>query len=332
MASDNASTIVAVTGGSGYIAGHCIHQLLEKGYTVRATVRDKSNATKVKHLTDSFPGVQLYEADLLSEGSFDEFCAGAHIVLHTASPFQLTIEDPQRDLVDPAVKGTLNVLRSAKKAGTVRRVVVTSSCAAVAPNKPPEDPEYVFTEDDWNDDASLTEAPYRFSKAEAERAAWKFAEEEGLDVVVINPSFVLGPPFSARTDSTSVKFVLNCLNGGIKAAGGTGPACFGAVDVRDIARAHIAAFENEGAKGRYIMSSSEGVSHFELATFLREDPAFEGFPVPDKQKEAPARRPKYDHSKAERELGITFTDVRTAVTDMGKYLVETGMVAKPASE
>lgn len=322
---------------------------------MRATVRDLSNEVKCKHLTDSFPGVKLFQADLLTDGSFDEFCAGAHYILHTASPFQLEVEDPQRDLVDPAKKGTLNVLRSAKKAGTVRRVVVTSSCAAVAPNAPPTDPEYTYTEvraarcclppqacthsrcarrqADWNNDASLTEAPYRFSKAEAERAAWKFAEEEAGDMSIVTmcPSFVMGPPLSARTDSTSVKFVMKCLDGTFERDGGTGSACFGTVDVRDVARAHVAAIEKDEASGRYILSSSAGNSHLELATMLKEDESFAGYPIPTTQKAAPARRPKYDHSKAERELGIAFTPIKTAVTDMGRALIELGIVTKASA-
>lgn len=135
MAPSSAAHVVAVTGVSGYIGSEVVKQLLEKGYTVRGTVRSKSNTSKVQHLlklSDALPGtLELFEADLLNSDDFDEVVRGSDFVLHTASPFVTSVGDPQRDLIDPAVNGTTSVLTAAGKAG-IRRVVVTSSVAGKA--------------------------------------------------------------------------------------------------------------------------------------------------------------------------------------------------------
>ena len=136
MAPNHASHIVAVTGVSGYIGSEVVKQLLEKGYTVRGTVRSKSNTSKVQHLlklSDALPGtLELFEADLLKAGDFDDVVRGADFLLHTASPFFTSSNDPQKDLIDPAVNGTTTVLEAAGKAG-IKRVVVTSSVAGKTP-------------------------------------------------------------------------------------------------------------------------------------------------------------------------------------------------------
>lgn len=252
--------VVLVTGASGFIAGSVVRLLQDRGYTVRGTVRSLRDQSRVGHLKELFPDLQLYEADLLTEGTFDEAAKGADYVMHTASPFQLTVSDPQRDLIDPALQGTLNVLRAAARSGTVKRVVVTSSCAAVASQAvPPDDKvlldsslacwlvfegwtqpadvdgtcaQQVWTEEDWNTDSTLENAPYRLSKSLAEKAAWDFVNEgEGkgkFDLAVVNPSFVLGPPLSARTDGESVRAIKGFLSGAFKEQGAR-PSCFGCV-------------------------------------------------------------------------------------------------------
>jgi dihydroflavonol-4-reductase len=150
----------------------------------------------------------------------------------------MSVSDPQKDLVDPALKGTLNVLHAAARSRSVKRVVVTSSCAAIAWQATPPD-DKVWTEADWNEDSTLENAPYRLSKTLAERAAWEFVNEgEGkgkFDLAVINPAFVLGPPLSARTDSESVRAVKGFLSGTTKEQGGCRPSCFGCVVRRGLA-------------------------------------------------------------------------------------------------
>ena len=193
MAPIEAAQVVAVTGVSGYIGSEVVKQLLEKGYVVRGTVRSKANTSKVQHLlklADALPGkLELFEADLLKAGDFDEVVRGADFVLHTASPFFTESSDPQKDLIDPAVNGTTTVLNSAGKAG-IKRVVVTSSvagrlrtilscfspcadflsactvAAAVRSGKFTEPPVNgtLYTEEDWNNTSTLLGEPYNLSK------------------------------------------------------------------------------------------------------------------------------------------------------------------------
>jgi nucleoside-diphosphate-sugar epimerase len=162
---------ILVTGCSGYIASLLTKMLCEAGYNVRGTVRSKADATKVAHLESLCPEnpVQLFEADLMVRGSFSAAVEGCSVVFHTASPFQTNVEDGQRDLVDPAVQGTLNVLASCKAAGTVERVVLTSSIAAVKDSSNEKYGEtrpmgYVWSHVDFNDTSTLETNAYSYSK------------------------------------------------------------------------------------------------------------------------------------------------------------------------
>jgi nucleoside-diphosphate-sugar epimerase len=164
--------------------------------------------------------LQIVEADLLKEGSFDACVEGATYVFHTASPFIASgVTDPYKQLIDPAVKGTENVFRSIIKAGTVKRVVVTSSVAAVkGPGSSPVNSNLgCYDEDDWNltakPNVDNTMESYQVSKTEAERAAWRLANEAGLEMATVNPSFIIGPPRTSRTDSESLKYMKAILEG-----------------------------------------------------------------------------------------------------------------------
>ncbi|KOM42511.1 hypothetical protein LR48_Vigan05g011500 [Vigna angularis] len=155
--STGAGKVACVTGASGYIASWLVKFLLQRGYTVKATVRDPNNPKKVDHLVNldgAKERLQLFKADLLDEGSFDSAVQGCHAVFHTASPFFFGAKDPQAELLDPAVKGTLNVLKSCLKSATLKRVVVTSSVAAVACNDRPRAPDEVLDET-WFSDAEF---------------------------------------------------------------------------------------------------------------------------------------------------------------------------------
>jgi len=251
-----------VTGGSGYAASWIVQQLLEQGHSVRCTVRDKSKTGKYQHLldvADKSPGtLEVFSADLLREGSFDAACAGADVVLHTASPFMIgKIKDPQKQLIDPALKGTRNVLTSVNKTDSVKRVVLTSSVVSIYCDSKElsETPNGEFTEEMWNGNASLKYQPYSYSKTLAEKEAWKMAEaQDRWDLVVINPSFILGPSLTPRKDSASINFMLSLLNGTYKS--GVPDLHFGIVDVRNIAEAHVLAATRPEANGRYIVSNT----------------------------------------------------------------------------
>ncbi|KAG6629912.1 hypothetical protein CIPAW_14G117700 [Carya illinoinensis] len=181
--SSGTGKLVCVTGASGYIASWLVKFLLQRGYTVRASVRDPTLNKERLH---------LFKENLLEEGSFDTAIQGCEGVFHTASPFYLDVKDPEAELLDPAVKGTLNVLNSCTKSASVRQVVLTSSIAAVANNGRPRTPDVVVDETWFSDPEICKEAKlwYVLSKTLAEEAAWKFAKESGLAMVAINPAMV----------------------------------------------------------------------------------------------------------------------------------------------
>jgi len=207
---------VLVTGGTGYVATELIKQLLVKGYHVRTTVRSKDpkKVAALSALGKALPGkLDFFEADLLTDGAFDDAVKGTRYVFHTASPFFIEVKkDPYEELINPAMHGTRNVLSSVVKSrDTVQRVVVTSSVAAIigneasGPVKPPVQGEF-YTEDDWNTTSTAEKGAYFVSKTKAEQAAWEVAKSEGLDLVTINPNFVMGPAISPTAGGTSIGY------------------------------------------------------------------------------------------------------------------------------
>ncbi len=267
---------VLVTGATGYIASWVIKYLIDEGFTVHGTVRDTSNHEKSAHLFElgeKKPGkLKLFNADLLKEGSFAEAMEGCSLVIHTASPFFVQgIKDPQKQLIDPAVKGTKNVLMTANNTESVSRVVLTSSVVAIFGDAVDKfnTKNGVFTEREWNTTSSLTHQPYSYSKTLAEKEAWKLAGEQNRwDLVVINPGFVMGPSQSKRTDSTSIDFMRSMVNG--KFAMGVPDFYFAMVDVREVARAHVNAGLLEKASGRHALVT-ETVNALDVADMLRDN-------------------------------------------------------------
>jgi len=317
------SRVALVTGGSGYIATQLISDLIKSGrYKVRTTVRSTINGQWLQKL---FPQIQLFQADLLKEGSFDEAVKGAQIVFHTASPFPAANpQDPQKDLIDPAVQGTLNVLRSVDKSGTVKRVVLTSSVAAIARGKPES---YRYSEKDWNLESKIETAPYPLSKKLAEEAAWKFAKGKTWELAVICPSFVIGPILSDRQDATSIKAIKALLEGKYKET--QGGLAFGAISVEDISKAHILAAEKKEAAGnRYLVSSSESVTRQDFNDILIKSGQFNQFPLKENQFKPPVQRFKYDNSKVQ-QLGVKLTSIPETLVGMAHSLLKFGVVSAP---
>lgn len=250
---------ILVTGGTGYIGAWVTKKLLDKGYTVRLTVRDKSRTNKFDYLQQfsekSSGKLEIWEADLLKDGSFDEAAKGADAIIHMASPFTLRFKNPITDLIEPAVNGTKNVLQAANKSESVKRVVLTSSVAAVhGDNADMAELEIdEFNEEHFNYSSSPKHQPYSYSKVAAEKAAWEIHDAQNdWKLVVINPSFVMGPSLSKTSDSESIEFMKNMLSGKFKS--GAPDLYFGFVDVRDVADAHILALENENTEGRHILA------------------------------------------------------------------------------
>ncbi|KAH7672576.1 Cinnamoyl-CoA reductase protein [Dioscorea alata] len=247
---------VCVTGGSGFIGSHVVRLLLQRGYTVHATVQHLDDEAETKHL-ESMDGAQdrlkLFQIDLLD---FDSILAAVHGVsgiLHIASPCIVDlVRDPERELIEPAVKGTINVLRAAKESG-VKRVVVTSSISSMVPN-PGWPADVVMDEECWTDLEYCKQNGiwYPASKTMAEKAAWEFARENGLDVVVINPGTVMGPIIPSGINASMAMFrrlLEGCSDQYMN-------FFIGPVHVEDVALAHILLYENPAASGRHLCIES----------------------------------------------------------------------------
>lgn len=260
---------VLVTGGSGFIGSHVILQLLAAGHQVRTTVRNLSREGEVRALLKeggAEPGARLTfaGADLEKDDGWDAAVAGCDFVQHIASPFPAGVPKDENDLIVPAREGALRVLRASKNAG-VKRVVLTSSYAAVGYGLPAQDAP--FDETNWTNLAGDGVSPYVKSKTLAERAAWDFvAREGGPELSVVNPVGVFGPVLG-RDYSTSILLVQRLMDGAMP---GLPRMVFGIVDVRDVADLHIRAMTDPKAKGeRFLSVSGDFMSITEIASTLK---------------------------------------------------------------
>ncbi len=341
---------VLVTGATGYVAGHVVRRLLEEGLTVHATVRDPSQEDRLAYLRElahANPGtIRFFAANLLDEGSFDEAMAGCAVVFHIASPYTLDVEDPQKQLVDPAVKGTRNVLEAANRTESVERVVLTSSCAAVFSESADLEntPRGVFDEDVWNETSTLDNNPYAYSKTLAEREAWRIHDaQDRWRLVVMNPPGIFGPGVKVHEGAESFQQLKSFGDGTLKS--GAPDLRIGITDVRDVAEAHLRGAFLPEARGRYVISGHD-FGFLQIAEVLRE--RFPSAPVP--RSAAPkwllwligpyinasiTRRfvsrniglPwKADHSKSVRELGMTYRPPEETFTEHFQQLADAGLV------
>ncbi|XP_038980596.1 phenylacetaldehyde reductase-like isoform X2 [Phoenix dactylifera] len=296
--------VVCVTGASGYIASWLVKLLLQRGYTVRGTVRDLADPKKTEHLRaleGANERLQLFKANLLEEGSFDSVVKGCEGVFHTASPCYVNATDPQAEFIDPAVKGTLNVFGSCIKTPSVKRVVVTSSMATVVCNGRPQTPD-VVVDATWFSSAEFCEQEklwYPLSKTLAEEAAWKFSKDNSIDIVTIHPGAVIGSTYPNLS--------------------------FGWVNVKDVAMAHILAFEVPSARGRYCLV--ERVAHYsEIVKILREQ--YPALKLPEKCADDKPFPPIYQVSKEkEKSLGIDYIPIETSIKETVESLKEKGFVS-----
>lgn len=260
--------LVLVTGGSGFLGAHCILELLKAGYRVRTTVRSAKRQADVLAMLGAGgaePGDRLSFAiaDLMSDAGWPQAVAGCDYVLHVASPFPPGVPKHEDDLIIPAREGALRVLRAARDAG-VKRVVLTSSFAAIGYGKMPAGP---FTEESWTDPTAKVSA-YVKSKTLAERAAWDFIGAEGgrLELAVVNPVGIFGPVLGSD-HSTSTEFVQRMMNGAMP---GLPRLSFGVVDARDVADLHVRAMTNPAAKGeRFLAVSGDFMTVREIAQTLK---------------------------------------------------------------
>ncbi|KAK1961392.1 NAD dependent epimerase/dehydratase [Colletotrichum sublineola] len=267
-----------VTGGSGFIAQHLINELLLQGFCVHTTVRSLKNAKKVaslKVLQEKYPTgrLKLFEADLLQWGSFKQAMQGCAVVHHVASPFFMAekIKDGQKQCVEPALKGTQNVLAAVEETDSVKRVVLTSTIGAILGDYSDVSDRMagVLSENYFNETSTVDHNPYHYSKVLAEKEAWGLAKRQGRwDLVVICPGLVFGPPLSAGSDSGSLYLVDELLRGELFF--GVPNLSFATVDVRDVAAVHVKAAETPSAKGRYIVASKEMATFLDISRFLRK--------------------------------------------------------------
>ena len=258
---------VLVSGGSGYIAGFLIRQLVAEGWMVHATVRslDKESAVRQLLAVDN-DRLRLFAADLNADAGWAEAAAGCSHVAHVASPLPIGVPKDANELIVPARDGALHALRAAKAAG-VKRFVMTSSVAAISYGRGRG--IHHFTEADWTQLDKPGISPYIQSKTIAERAArdWVAKEGAGIEFCTINPSVVLGPVWS-RDYSASVSLVKNLLNGSMRACPDFG---FGVVDVRDVADLHVRALEAPGMAGERFIASGRFMKLREVADVLRAE-------------------------------------------------------------
>ena len=337
--------LVVVTGGSGYIAGYCIAQLLNEGWCARTTVRNLGAAEEVRatigKITANARAIEFKTTDLNSDVGWADAVAGADYVLHVASP--VPIVDPKSDdeLVRPARDGTLRVLKAARDAG-VKRVVMTSSTSAIMFGRGVR--EKPFTEADWTDETNRDDtSPYDRAKTIAERAAWAWHNAEGgrLELVTVNPGLVLGPVLGSDF-SASLEAVRKLLDGSIPALPHFG---FNVVDVRDIAALQLLAMTTPSAAGQRFIGSCDFCSMADIAKILKQG-------LGDKARKVPSiaipdflvrlfavfdpvvrgrlhelgKRRLASSDKARRELGWTTRPVPETILDTARSLQAQGLV------
>lgn len=266
---------VLVTGGSGYIGSWVVKMLLERGFEVKVAVRHLSRSNSYSHLINIAGErsglLSFFEADLLVDGSYDDAAASSDAIIHIASPFTLRCKNAERDLIRPAVEGTRNVLNAANRSSTVKKVVLTSSIAAVyGDNADLQDLNAEeFAEEFFNHSSTLKHQPYSYSKLLAEKEAWNICGMQNKwELVVINPTLVMGPSLSVNSNSESLKIMDDLLRGWYRA--GVPALQFGFVDVRDVAHAHVQALKIENARGRHILMS-QVASFLDIANIIRSE-------------------------------------------------------------
>ncbi|MDJ0794114.1 MAG: NAD-dependent epimerase/dehydratase family protein [Woeseiaceae bacterium] len=341
---------VLVTGATGYVAGWVVKRLLEEGLTVHGTVRNADQTERFQYLHNLAEGTEgslkLFSANLTEAGSFAQAMAGCGTVLHVASPFQLGVEDPQRDLIEPAVEGTRNVLEEVNRTPSVHRVVLTSSCAAIyGDNIDLEStPDGAFTEEVWNTSSSLTHQPYSYSKTLAEKKAWEIHDaQDRWQLVVMNPPAIFGPGVRMHEGAESFNIMTQVGDGTV--AMGAPRAGLGIVDVRDVAEAHLKGAFLPDAEGRHVISGHDS-DLLEMGQIIAKK--YPDYPLPKRAIPkfmiwllAPFIDKAYtrkmvsrnvnlpwrgDNTKSREKLGMTYRPLETTLHDHFQQLIDEGVI------
>ena len=338
---------VLVTGGSGYLGGWCIVELLKRGYRVRTTVRDAAREPEVRasigSQTDAHEHLTVHVADLTSDEHWAHAIPGCDYVLHVASPFPPKQPKDPDELIVPAREGTLRVLRAGLDAG-VKRIVLTSSVAAVrrhggADSRP-------LTEEDWTDPDQPGLTPYARSKTIAERAAWDLVRERGAEerLAVVNPGAIIGPVLNDDT-SYSLQTIERLLRGGP----GVPRLGFALVDVRDVADLEIRAMTDPGAGGQRFIAATQFMWMADAGQVLRDRLGERASKVPtrtipDLVVRALAlfdggirsaigglgKRTEFSAAKAKENLGWVPRPIEDTIAETAESLFQQGVVRAPS--
>lgn len=332
---------VLVSGGSGYIAGFLIRQLLAEGWIVHATVRSLSREAHLRSLLGGTgETLRFFAADLMTDAGWAAAMAGCSHVVHVASPFTTTAPKHEDDLIVPAREGALRALRYARDAG-VRRFVQTSSVAAIAYGHGKG--VFEFTEKDWTNLDGADVYAYVKSKTIAERAAreWVAAQGKGMEFVSVNPAAVLGPVWTSDF-SPSIEVVRQLLSGALPGCPDLG---FGLVDVRDVADLHTRALTAPGIGGERFIASGPFLKIVDVAKVLKAHLGPQARKVPTR------RLPDWlvravalfnpvirqvtgelgnvrgaSSAHAQERLGWTMRPVEESILDCARSLIERGVV------
>lgn len=325
-----------VSGANGFIGSQIVADLVAQGRTVKGSVRSQAKADSIAHLQPMLAtgNLELCDAELTRPNAFHGLLEGCAAAIHTASPYVVSVKNPQQDLVDPAVLGTLNMLRACAETPTIQRVVLTSSMAAIT-DEP--DLNQVLTEEHWNTKSSLSRNPYYYSKSVAEQAAWDWMRDNNpnFDLVVINPFFVIGPSLAPTLNQSNKTFV--DIRKGVYP--GIASLAWGLTDVRDVAMAHWLAVDNPSAAGRYICAG-EVVTMRQVCDLMRSAGLGEGNKIPTIGLDNPVgtwiaklasymqpkgigsylrthlgKTPNYSTEKIRRDLNMQFRPLETTLKD-----------------
>ncbi|XP_022244340.1 cinnamoyl-CoA reductase 1-like isoform X2 [Limulus polyphemus] len=350
MASGVDSPLVLVTGATGFVSTHVIKLLQGEGYKVRGTVRNLKDEDKVKQIRELSPDAQhpieLVEADLTKDEGWNEAVKDCSYVIHIASPVPSSPPVNEDDILQPIVEGTKRVLQACADAGTIKRVVLTSSTFAIHGETTLEE-DKVYNESDWTDTESTTLDSYSKSKTLGEKGAWEFIKElpddKKFELAVINPGLVLGPVLSS-TVSSSNEIVKKLLERGIPMVPRIN---LSVCDVRDVAEAHLKAMTTPSANGQRYIISTQNVWLKDIALILCKEFKPQGYRIPTMN--APyfalwlnsfidkSVRPvlprigkeyKFDNTRMKEVLEINPLDLTQTIVDTAYSLIEHGIVKK----